>query len=54
MLMAASVGLRDSVASSTLSDGYLRLREGVMAIEVGAEAPDFVLKDENNQEVRLS
>jgi peroxiredoxin (alkyl hydroperoxide reductase subunit C) len=25
-----------------------------MAIEVGAEAPDFVLKDQNNQEVRLS
>jgi peroxiredoxin len=54
MLMAASVWLPDSVASSTLSDGYLHFREGVMAIEVGAEAPDFVLKDENNQEVRLS
>ncbi|MEV6810638.1 peroxiredoxin [Micromonospora sp. NPDC051296] len=25
-----------------------------MPIEVGAEAPDFVLKDQNNQEVRLS
>jgi len=25
-----------------------------MAIAVGAEAPDFVLKDQNNQEVRLS
>jgi mycoredoxin-dependent peroxiredoxin len=25
-----------------------------MAIEVGAEAPDFVLKDQNNQEVRLT
>ncbi|MBQ1014179.1 peroxiredoxin [Micromonospora sp. M51] len=25
-----------------------------MLIEVGAEAPDFVLKDQNNQEVRLS
>jgi peroxiredoxin (alkyl hydroperoxide reductase subunit C) len=25
-----------------------------MAIEVGAEAPDFVLKDQNNQELRLS
>ena len=25
-----------------------------MAIPVGAEAPDFVLKDQNNQEVRLS
>jgi peroxiredoxin len=25
-----------------------------MAIEVGATAPDFVLKDQNNQEVRLS
>jgi len=25
-----------------------------MALEVGAEAPDFVLKDQNNQEVRLS
>jgi peroxiredoxin len=25
-----------------------------MAIEVGALAPDFVLKDQNNQEVRLS
>ena len=25
-----------------------------MAIGVGAEAPDFVLKDQNNQEVRLS
>ena len=25
-----------------------------MPVEVGAEAPDFVLKDENNQEVRLS
>ncbi len=25
-----------------------------MAIEVGTEAPDFVLKDQNNQEVRLS
>lgn len=25
-----------------------------MTIEVGAEAPDFVLKDQNNQEVRLS
>ncbi len=25
-----------------------------MAIEVGAAAPDFVLKDQNNQEVRLS
>lgn len=25
-----------------------------MAIEVGAEAPDFVLKDQDNQEVRLS
>jgi peroxiredoxin (alkyl hydroperoxide reductase subunit C) len=29
--------------------------EGVgMPIEVGAEAPDFLLKDQNNQEVRLS
>jgi peroxiredoxin (alkyl hydroperoxide reductase subunit C) len=29
--------------------------EGVrMPIEVGAEAPDFVLKNQNNQEVRLS
>jgi len=27
---------------------------GRMAIDVGAEAPDFVLKDQNNQEVRLS
>jgi peroxiredoxin len=26
----------------------------VMPIEVGAVAPDFVLKDQNNQEVRLS
>lgn len=25
-----------------------------MPIEMGAEAPDFVLKDQNNQEVRLS
>ena len=25
-----------------------------MPLEVGAEAPDFVLKDQNNQEVRLS
>ena len=25
-----------------------------VTIEVGAEAPDFVLKDQNNQEVRLS
>ncbi|MDG4783026.1 peroxiredoxin [Micromonospora sp. WMMD961] len=25
-----------------------------MPVEVGAEAPDFVLKDQNNQEVRLS
>ena len=25
-----------------------------MPIEVGAQAPDFVLKDQNNQEVRLS
>src|ERR1700755_1458874 len=25
-----------------------------MTIAVGAEAPDFVLKDQNNQEVRLS
>ena len=25
-----------------------------MPIEVGAEAPDFVLKDQNNQDVRLS
>lgn len=25
-----------------------------MPIEVGAEAPDFVLKDQNNQEIRLS
>ncbi|MGC4748492.1 peroxiredoxin [Micromonospora sp. DT201] len=25
-----------------------------MPIEVGADAPDFVLKDQNNQEVRLS
>jgi peroxiredoxin (alkyl hydroperoxide reductase subunit C) len=25
-----------------------------MPIDVGAEAPDFVLKDQNNQEVRLS
>ncbi|MGC5052925.1 peroxiredoxin [Micromonospora sp. DT48] len=25
-----------------------------MPIEVGAEAPDFVLKDQNNQQVRLS
>jgi len=25
-----------------------------MPIEVGSEAPDFVLKDQNNQEVRLS
>lgn len=25
-----------------------------MPIEVGAEAPDFLLKDQNNQEVRLS
>ena len=25
-----------------------------MAISVGDEAPDFVLKDQNNQEVRLS
>ena len=25
-----------------------------MPIEVGAEAPDFVLRDQNNQEVRLS
>jgi peroxiredoxin (alkyl hydroperoxide reductase subunit C) len=25
-----------------------------MPIEVGAEAPDFVLKDQNNQEVRLA
>jgi mycoredoxin-dependent peroxiredoxin len=25
-----------------------------MSIEVGAQAPDFVLKDQNNQEVRLS
>ena len=25
-----------------------------MTIEVGAQAPDFVLKDQNNQEVRLS
>src|SRR3981189_239651 len=25
-----------------------------MTVEVGAEAPDFVLKDQNNQEVRLS
>ncbi|MET7709319.1 peroxiredoxin [Micromonospora sp. NPDC005413] len=25
-----------------------------MLIEVGADAPDFVLKDQNNQEVRLS
>ncbi|MFI5925026.1 peroxiredoxin [Micromonospora sp. NPDC051543] len=25
-----------------------------MLIEVGAEAPDFVLKDQNNQQVRLS
>jgi peroxiredoxin (alkyl hydroperoxide reductase subunit C) len=25
-----------------------------MTIEVGAEAPDFTLKDQNNQEVRLS
>jgi len=25
-----------------------------MAIEVGTEAPEFVLKDQNNQEVRLS
>jgi peroxiredoxin (alkyl hydroperoxide reductase subunit C) len=25
-----------------------------MTIEVGAEAPDFVLKDQNNQEVRLA
>lgn len=25
-----------------------------MAIDVGAEAPDFLLKDQNNQEVRLS
>ncbi len=25
-----------------------------MAIEVGVEAPDFVLKDQNNQEIRLS
>lgn len=25
-----------------------------MAVGVGAEAPDFVLKDQNNQEVRLS
>jgi peroxiredoxin (alkyl hydroperoxide reductase subunit C) len=25
-----------------------------MTIEIGAQAPDFVLKDQNNQEVRLS
>ena len=25
-----------------------------MTIEVGAQAPDFVLKDQNNQEIRLS
>jgi peroxiredoxin len=25
-----------------------------MAIQVGVEAPDFVLKDQNNQEIRLS
>lgn len=25
-----------------------------MTVEVGAEAPDFLLKDQNNQEVRLS
>ena len=25
-----------------------------MPIEVGAQAPDFVLKDQNNQEVRLA
>ncbi len=25
-----------------------------MPVEVGASAPDFVLKDQNNQEVRLS
>jgi peroxiredoxin (alkyl hydroperoxide reductase subunit C) len=27
---------------------------GSMPVDVGAEAPDFVLKDQNNQEVRLS
>src|SRR4029453_16485910 len=31
----------------------LELRGGTV-IEVGREAPDFVLKDQNNQEVRLS
>lgn len=25
-----------------------------MSVEIGAEAPDFVLRDQNNQEVRLS
>src|SRR4026208_1598368 len=32
----------------------LRSWGGLMSIEVGAVAPDFVLKDQNNQEVRLS
>jgi peroxiredoxin len=30
------------------------LQEVAVPIEVGVEAPDFVLKDQNNQEVRLS
>jgi peroxiredoxin len=41
--MAASVGLR-----------YTSCDAAEVVIEVGTQAPDFVLKDQNNQDVRLS